>query len=151
MFEQDYLMRMILQLIEAIQRSLEAANGERHDPAAAADMLEAAVGTATDIDGSVLLSLAPDSISDILKVSGTDPGVAEYVGRSLYLESSFLTQAGNVELADVRLRQAQALAASYGFTLDEEMGPEAAMQAFLDNQEKERAIREGKISDPSAE
>lgn len=151
MFEQDYLMRMILQLIEAIRRSLEEANGETHDPAAAADMLEAAVGTATDIDGSVLLSLAPESIADILKVSGTDAGVAEYIGRSLYLESSYLDDAHNDELSQLRHRQAQALAASYGFSLDEEAGPQAAMDAFLEEQEKARAIRDGKISDQLSE
>lgn len=138
MFEQDYLMRMILQLVEAIRRSLEAANGTEHDPAAAADMLEAAIGTATDIDGSVLLSLAPESISDILQVSGTDPGVAEYVGRSLYLESNYLREAGNDDLAAIRISQAQALARSYGFSLHEEMGAEAAMDAFLEAEEQKR-------------
>ena len=52
MLQQDYLMRMILQLIEAIMKSLEPSRGAAPDPEASADLLEAAIGTATDIDGA---------------------------------------------------------------------------------------------------
>ena len=74
MFQQDYLMRIFLQFAEAIRRSMLKANGE-NDPASAAEMLEAAVGEATELDGEVFLSLAPESMTCILAVSGTDPRV----------------------------------------------------------------------------
>ncbi len=135
MFESDYLMRMIQQLIEAIVRSMEAANGTREDPAAAADLLEAAIGAAVDMDSSVFLSLAPESIADILSVSGTDEHVAEYVGRSLFLESDYLLRSGNDELARIREDQARALGSAYGFSLDEGMDPEDAMKAYLATQD----------------
>lgn len=134
MLQQDYLMRMILQLIEAIMKSLETSRGAAPDPEASADLLEAAIGTATDIDGAILLSLEPESVVSILQVSGTDPRVVEYVGRSLFLESAYLNQASNPELAALRASQAQALADAYGFDLDAEVGAEAAMDAFLESE-----------------
>ena len=53
MLQQDYLLRMIMQFIEAIRQSMQKAQGE-HDPRIAAEMLETAIGEATDIDGSIL-------------------------------------------------------------------------------------------------
>ena len=118
MFEQDYLMRLLMQFMEAMRRSIERADDGR-DPAAAADMLENAIGDATDLDGSMLLSLAPESMASVLQVSGVDPHVTEYVANSLQLESEFLRSAGNDELAEVRAGQAQALASAYGLELAE--------------------------------
>ena len=113
MFEQDYLMRLLMQFMEAMRRSIERADDGR-DPAAAADMLENAI-----VDGSMLLSLAPESMASVLQVSGVDPHVTEYVANSLQLESEFLRSAGNDELAEVRAGQAQALASAYGLELAE--------------------------------
>lgn len=118
MFEQDYLMRLLMQFMEAMRRSIERADDGR-DPAAAADMLENAIGDATDLDGSMLLSLAPESMASVLQVSGVDPHVTEYVANSLQLESEFLRSAGNDELAEVRAGQARALASTFGFELAE--------------------------------
>ena len=135
MFEHDYLMRMFMQLFKAIARSMEQ-NREHRNPELSAMMLEDAMHDATNIDGGVLLSLTPDSMAGMLDVSGTDPRVAEYVGRSLHLEAEYLYQAHKDELASLREAQAQALADHYGFSLDEELGPEAAMEAFLNEQQQ---------------
>lgn len=132
MFEQDYLMRMILQLVEGIRRSMERSR-KQLDPASAADGVEATIEQATDLDGSILLSLAPESIADILLVSGTDPAVVEFVGRSLQLEADYLFQAGNHSLSDLRLRQAHALADAYGFELEPMEDLETRMVAYLDS------------------
>ena len=48
MFEQDYLMRIIAQLLGAIRRSMERAAGEE-DPDGAARALDMALGDATDL------------------------------------------------------------------------------------------------------
>lgn len=53
MFEQDYLMRIIAQLLGAIRRSMERAAGEE-DPDGAASALDMALGDATDLDGEAL-------------------------------------------------------------------------------------------------
>ena len=67
MLQQDYLLRMIMQFAEAIRQSMQKAQGE-HDPRIAAEILEAAVGEATDIDGSILLGLTPESMVQIMQV-----------------------------------------------------------------------------------
>lgn len=136
--EQDYLMRIVLQYAEILRRSWFKARGEK-DPKGAADMLEAAVGEATDIDGDALLSLAPESMASVLQVSGTDPRVCEYIARSLLLASAYLRDAGQGALADVRLEQARALAATYG--MDIPNSPEE-MEALMEEEVEapERAI-----------
>lgn len=124
MLQQDYLVRLIMRLIEAITKSLHRSKDD-DDPQGAAEMLESAIGEATDIDGAVLLSLAPESIASIMQVSGVDPRVAGYVARSLKLESEYLVQAGNPSLAALRLQQAEALGKAYG--VDFEMSLEDAI------------------------
>ena len=116
MFEQDYLMRLLMQFMEAMRRSIERADDGR-DPAAAADMLENAIGDATDLDGSMLLSLAPESMATVLQVSGVDPRVSEYIARSLLLASGYLAEAGEGDLSALRAEQARALAEAYDLDL----------------------------------
>ncbi|WP_080803257.1 hypothetical protein [Arabiibacter massiliensis] len=116
MLEQDYLMRIFLQFAEIVRRSWFVSRRE-HDPKAAADMLEDAVGEAVDIDGGTLLSLAPESMASILQVSDTDPRVVEHVARSLMLASAYLREAGEDSLADLRHEQARSLDAAYGLDL----------------------------------
>lgn len=138
MFERDYLMRIIMELGSAIRRSLE--RGEREpdgdgdgDPGDAARMLDAAVGVATDLDGTALLSLAPESIATVMQVSGTDPAVTEYVCRSLLLAGRYYAQAGDAALGRLRTEQAMAVAAAYGHDLTEADGAPEAVEAFLDD------------------
>lgn len=119
MLERDYLVRMLVQFAQAIRQSMQKAAGDR-DPRAAADMLEAAVAEATDIDGGVLLSLAPKSIAGVIQVSGTDPRVTAYIARSLLLASTYLHEAGDHGLADIRAAQARAIADAYAFDLPDD-------------------------------
>lgn len=126
MFEQDYLMRILLQYAEILRRSWFTAKEDR-DPKRAADMLEDAVGEATDLDGNVLLSLSPDSIASVLQVSGVDPNVVEYVARSLMLASTYLDEAGDTALSQVRMGQARALAHAYNLDLPEDPAALAGM------------------------
>ena len=119
MFEQDYLMKQLLAFFQALTRSWEQME-EEEDPQGAADTLEGAIGAATEMDGVALLSLAPESIAQIMQVTGIDPNVVEYVSRSLLLESVYLAKAGNVDLSQVRAAQAHAIADAYGFGLPED-------------------------------
>ena len=116
MLEQDYLMRILLQFAEAIRRSWSRAVEDR-DPRDAANMLERAVGDATDIDGATLLSLSPESIASVMQVSGVDPRVSEYIARSLLLASGYRGEAGEHELAALRAERARALAVAYDLDL----------------------------------
>lgn len=119
MWEQDYLMRMLLQFFEAMNRAAERRE-EHKDPQGAADMLEDAIGNATEMDGTVLLSLAPESIAQVMHVSGIDPNVTQFVARSLLLESVYLADARHTQLAALRAAQAHAIADAYGFDLPED-------------------------------
>ena len=116
MFEQDYLVRLLLQFFQGMLKSLER-HTEQEDPQGAADLIETSVGEATDMDGAALLSLAPESIASVMRISGIDPNVTQFIARSLLLESVYLTDAGNDGLAATRRGQARAIAAEYGFDL----------------------------------
>lgn len=116
MLEQDYLMRQLLQLFAAIARAHQRRE-EADDPLGAAEILEQAIGEATDMDGATLLSLSPETIAHIVAVSGIDPNVVEFVARSMLLESVYLSQAGRERLANLRAAQAQALAKEFAFEL----------------------------------
>ena len=135
MFQQDYLMRIFLQFAEAIRRSMLKANGE-NDPASAAEMLEAAVGEATELEGEVFLYLAPESMTSILAVSGTDPRVVEYLARSLMLEAEYLREADQPEKAALRAEQAAALAQSCGISLSEEAITPEELDAFFEETQR---------------
>ena len=131
MFEQDYLMRIIAQLMGAIRRSMERASGEE-DPDGAARMLDMAVGEATDLDGEALLSLAPESMATILQVSGVDPHLTEHIARSLLLSARYYGEAGDGDMAALRSNQAQALAAAFGPELPAEVVTDQELEAFLE-------------------
>ena len=110
-------MRILLQFAEAIRRSW-ARSVEDRDPRDAANMLERAIGDATDIDGATLLSLSPESIASVMQVSGVDPRVSEYIARSLLSSASgYLAEAGEGDLSALRAEQARALAEAYDLDL----------------------------------
>lgn len=146
MLTQDYLVRMLVDFAAGIMRSMQRRT-EKRDPQGAAEMLEGAIGQSVDLDGDMLLSLAPDSIASILQVSGTDPAVTEYVARSLMLAASYRAEEGNTAMARLRADQARAIAAAYGHDLssmqpaddDADAIPDAdaaeeAMQTFLSDE-----------------
>lgn len=136
MFEQDYIMRLFINFAKAIRRSMEQANGQK-DPVTAAEMLEEAIGQATEIDNEVFLSLAPESMSSILQVSGTDPRVIEYIARSLLLEASYLREGGKPELAALRESQAHGLAGGFGMEVSIEELSEEDFEAFFAEHENQ--------------
>ena len=115
MLERDYLTRLFAVLAAAIRRSIFM---EKNDPRGAADTLEEAISAATDIDGAILLSLAPESMSSVLQVSGVAPKVCGYIAHTLLLESQYLEEAKDEGLAGLRRQQAEAIAEAYGVDLD---------------------------------
>lgn len=118
MLHRDYLVEQFIRFAEAIRLSWMKARGDDPDPLDAAEVLEAVVGSATNIDGATLLLLSPDSIASILQVTDTDPDVVEYLARTLLLESEYLDEGGEPDRAQLRRDQAQAIAYGYGFQLE---------------------------------
>ena len=135
MLHEDYLVRMFLALAAAIKNSIIKARGER-DPSGAAELIEAALSDASEIDGSLLLKLAPESMASMLELAGTDPKLAGYISRSLILESEFLTDAGQPEKASLRYRQGVALAETYGLIIDTD-NFDSDLQKFLEAEEQD--------------
>lgn len=118
MLQQDYLVRLLTEFAAAVMRSLHMVEEERQ-PESAADMLDNAIGTAVGLDASTLLALAPESIAQIMQVSGTDPNVTEYVARSMMLSASYHADAGNDQISQLRKAQAQAVADAYGHDISD--------------------------------
>ena len=141
MIERDYLMRLLLNLAQGIVRSMQAEK-TANSHTDSAEMLEAAIGEAVDFDGETFLALAPDSIAQILQISGTDSRASLYIANSLYLASHYRAKAGQDELARVRKEQALAVARAFGHDLSsyEEGDGEASAEAIVS--EAQRLIDE---------
>ena len=116
MLQRDYLMQLIAQFIDAILRSRRTAIA---DPRAAAHSLELAICDALDLDGAMLLSLGGESMAQVMELSGVDPRVAGYIAHSLKLEAEYLTKAGEIDLAALRLGQSQSVVAQFGIDMEE--------------------------------
>lgn len=128
MFERDYLMRLLSNLIQAMYRAMTVAVKEEN-PYAAARSIEVAIGNAVDMDASVFMSLAPASMASMMSISSMDDNGAEYIARSLALASVYNRAAGDAGLADLRMEQAKAVAQSFGITLNEmDFAPEATVE-----------------------
>ena len=127
-------MRMIMELAGAIRKSILLSRDD-DDPDAAAQLLEASLDGATEMDGSLLLTLEPETMATMLQLSGTDPMLIGYVTRTLLLESKFLEKAQSHSMAAFRREQAFAVAESFGIELDDVSVQEHNLeQFFADNQ-----------------
>ena len=130
MLHQDYIMKMLMDLATAVMRTITLQSTQK-DPEEAARSLEEAVGQAVALDGGAFLALAPDSIAQIMRVMGSDPGVSEYVARSILLASAYQAEAGNAELATLRRDQARAIAEAYGHDISDMQGGSQTMEPIL--------------------
>ena len=86
MFERDYIMKLLADLMQSIVKSLIQSDKEEN-PYLAAQTLETAIGNAVDMDASVFMALSPESMASIMSLSHTDPRSTEYIARSLALAS----------------------------------------------------------------
>lgn len=137
MFEQDYIMRIILQFGQIIRRSWSKAY-KGDDPLGAAELIENQVGEASEIDGNVLLSLAPESIAGVMQVSGTDPGIAEFIARSLLLEAQYLREGSEGQTANLREAQAYAIAEVFNIELSLEKISEEEWEELFSRYEDDK-------------
>ena len=117
MFERDYIMKLLADLLQAIVKSMLQAEKEEN-PYLAAQTLEAAIGNAVDMDASVFMSLSPESMASIMA-------------------ADYNRKAGFAELADLRMGQARAVACAFGHDIaDMEGDPQASMRDFLDEEDR---------------
>ena len=130
MLQQDYLMRMFTALAVAIRESIMRAQGDE-DPEGAAELLEAALDNTTEIDGSLLLQMAPETFVSMIQLSQTDPELIGYISRTLMLESQYLREAGLDTKSQLRAEQARGLAHAYGFEVDASDVSPQALESFF--------------------
>ena len=134
MFENDYIMRMILQLARVLRRSLikdyEAPDMEIRD-------IEGKVAEALDLDPRLMFKLEPESLVSLLQLGNVDPVLAIYAVRSIYYESDLLEANGELERAELRRQQADAIAHAYGIEVTLADASPEAMEEFLDEQDLE--------------
>ena len=116
MFERDYLVRMLVDLAAAIRRALDRSRDAK-DLEGACETLENSITNATDLDGAVLMTLSPESIASVLQVANTDPRIVIYVAHSMQLQAHYLRKLNNEAVAELRDKQAHALAKAYKFDL----------------------------------
>ena len=134
MFQNDYLMRMILQLVAVIQRALRYE--KNRDDEQTAQEIEVLIGSAVGIDPGLLFSMAPESMVSLLQLGDFDDKLCAYVVRSIYFEAELLERQGLQQRADLRRAQADAIDRAYGAGVtSEDLGPEALAAFFCDPEE----------------
>ncbi|MDR2108013.1 MAG: hypothetical protein LBP28_00945 [Coriobacteriales bacterium] len=134
MFQNDYIMRMILQLVEAIRRSMEQGYATREDEI---ESIEAALGDALDLDPGLALNLEPTSLVSVLEVGNFDRKLGGYVTRSLYYEAELLQTANRPQTAALRRAQADAIAAHFDVEVTREALSGEELEAFFAAEEAE--------------
>ncbi|MDR0309087.1 MAG: hypothetical protein LBH87_04070 [Coriobacteriales bacterium] len=134
MLQNDYLMRQILLLVEAIRKSLME---QKADPRGDAEMVEASLAQAMDLDPAFLESLAPESLVTILQLGGFDEQLAPYVTRSLGLAAYYRREFGDEKGAKLRIQQLDALAKAYAVDVTYEDCLPAPFEDFLNPDEEE--------------
>lgn len=132
MFENDYIMRMILQLTRALQRSLLKGYPS---PESEINDIEGRVGEALGIDPRLMFKLNPESMVSLLQLGDINPALAVFAVRSIYYESDLLEENGELEKAELRRQQADAIARAYDIEVTLADGSPEAMKEFLDEQE----------------
>ena len=117
MLQRDYIVQIIREFGEVLSRWLRPAVVEADG--AAIEEVEAAIGKLVDLDGDVVVSLAPESLVTMFELSGVADSVAGYAGYALLRLGDAYDARGDADCAALRRTQAQALADAFGSRLGE--------------------------------
>ncbi|MGI6216515.1 MAG: hypothetical protein ACOYIK_02765 [Coriobacteriales bacterium] len=154
MLQNDYIMRMILDLAMMMRRAFNLPDRDKGD---CTDDIEAAVGEAVNIDPHLFFSLEPESAVALLDMGDVDDELATYVTRAMFYEAKILESEGNITTATLRRRQAVAICKKYGVEVPPDSeSAEGLVQVFLDvlddaeaeeEKDSEKKAEEGKEGD----
>ena len=131
MLHEDYLMRQLLAFFQALVNSSTNVLTNK-DLIGEAESLENLVGEASGLGADMLLKLAPESVATILRSTGTDPQVTEFMAHSLLQAAKYRNSAGDEKLGEIREKQAHAIAHEFGFDL------EVSLDDFLEEHNPEQ-------------
>ncbi len=117
MLQRDYILELIAQFAESVRDSLKLAS--RKKDLAACEDVERQIGELLELDYRTALQLAPDSLVTMMVLSGMGDAVASYVCFALRRLSEIYAEAGNEDLAHIRMAQAMAVAESFNCSVED--------------------------------
>ena len=107
-YRSDYILRLIEQMGSAIRLAFERFRGGG-DADESLGMIHDAIGLAVDMDPSLFLTLAPQSMVSLVEISGFDDRLVGKMAEALMLEADILESRGLLVEAGVRREQSTAL------------------------------------------
>lgn len=130
MLKNDYIMRMIMDLVMTIRKVWDMPDLDKDD---AMDDIEESVSRAVNIERGLLFSLEPESMISMLEIGDFDAGLAAYVSKALFIEVRMLEAEGRIATADLRRSQAMAIAKRYGCVIpSSEESAQGLMREFVE-------------------
>ena len=115
MLHRDYLLDVIMRFVEALSRALRRAL-ELDDLEGCKDA-EQAVADLLELEPQTFAVLAPQSLVQLMELSGVGQSVSEYVGYALDRVADIYEDAGDEAAAELRRAQAEAVAQAFDFDL----------------------------------
>ena len=115
MLQRDFIVEMATRFGDALARWLRPAVLEGDLESIGG--IEASLAELMDLDSATVLKLDPASLVTMLELSGVGDSVAGYVSYALLRLGDAYDAAGDRATADIRRRQAQAVAEAFGATL----------------------------------
>ncbi len=132
MLKNDYIMRMIMDLVMTMRKVWNMPELDRDD---AMDDIEESVARAVNIDRNLLFSLEPESMVSMLEIGDFDDELAKFVTGALFIEVKMLEAEGRLSTADLRRQQAIAIARKYGCNIpDSAESAEGLMRVFVEEE-----------------
>ena len=147
MIHKDYFMRMIEEIVTMVRMGLKLPDGDKGDWL---DDLEKAVGDAVQADPNLFFSLDPESIVEMLETSEIDESLGTYVVHAIVLEATMLEAEGQMSTADLRRRQARAIADRLGCSAPASDATAETLEAFF-MEDPEENLKKGSVADKAGE
>ena len=111
MLQRDYLLEVIARFVEALTRALRLAV-EKGDRQGCIDA-ESAVAELLELDPDTVGILAPESLVQLMQLSGLGEEVASYVGYTFDRVADIYEDMGDEATAELRRAQAEAIEAAF--------------------------------------
>ncbi len=117
MLQHDYLTEVIEQFVEAVTRHLRTSK-ELEKTLVEAGEVDDAIAGLLDLDPEVAMRLTPDSLVQMMVLTGIGDSVAEYVAYALRRVADVYEQGGDSATAALRIEQARAVEESFALGQD---------------------------------
>ena len=116
MLHRDYILQLVQRFVRVLLPALERIE-ETGDELAISEM-ESAIAELVELQSSMLLSLAPESVATFVSLSPDAEAVAPYMVWGLMRSVEAYERIGDTSTAELRRSQAEAVAAHFGLALD---------------------------------